>query len=34
MLTGDSQRTADAVARSLGIDVTIGEVLRRTRQST
>ena len=27
MLTGDSQRTADAVARSLGIDVTIGEVL-------
>ena len=27
MLTGDSQRTADAVARSLGIDVAIGEVL-------
>ncbi|MGZ8263373.1 MAG: copper-transporting P-type ATPase [Burkholderiales bacterium] len=27
MLTGDSQRTADAVARELGIDVAIGEVL-------
>jgi Cu+-exporting ATPase len=27
MLTGDSQRTADAVARRLGIDVAIGEVL-------
>jgi Cu+-exporting ATPase len=27
MLTGDSQRTADAVARQLGIDVAIGEVL-------
>jgi Cu+-exporting ATPase len=27
MLTGDSQRTADAVARALGIDVAIGEVL-------
>jgi P-type Cu+ transporter len=27
MLTGDSQRTADAVARDLGIDVAIGEVL-------
>ena len=27
MLTGDSQRTADAVARKLGIDVVIGEVL-------
>ncbi len=27
MLTGDSQRTADAVARKLGIDVAIGEVL-------
>ncbi|HYC48668.1 MAG TPA: copper-translocating P-type ATPase [Burkholderiales bacterium] len=27
MLTGDSQRTADAVARTLGIDVAIGEVL-------
>lgn len=27
MLTGDSQRTADAVARQLGIDVALGEVL-------
>ena len=27
MLTGDSQRTADAVARRLGIDVAIGDVL-------
>jgi P-type Cu+ transporter len=27
MLTGDSQRTADAVARELGIDIAIGEVL-------
>jgi Cu+-exporting ATPase len=27
MLTGDSQRTADAVARQLGIDQAIGEVL-------
>jgi Cu+-exporting ATPase len=27
MLSGDSQRTADAVARRLGIDVAIGEVL-------
>ncbi|MGZ5122570.1 MAG: heavy metal translocating P-type ATPase [Burkholderiales bacterium] len=27
MLTGDSQRTADAVARELGIDVAIGDVL-------
>jgi len=27
MLTGDSQRTADAVARQLGIDEAIGEVL-------
>ena len=27
MLTGDSQRTADAVARELGIDEAIGEVL-------
>ena len=27
MLTGDSQRTADAVARALGIDEAIGEVL-------
>ncbi len=27
MVTGDSQRTADAVARELGIDVAIGEVL-------
>ncbi|MCC7079816.1 MAG: heavy metal translocating P-type ATPase [Burkholderiales bacterium] len=27
MLTGDSQRTADAVARRLGIDTAIGEVL-------
>jgi Cu+-exporting ATPase len=27
MLTGDSQRTADAVARQLGIDIAIGEVL-------
>jgi P-type Cu+ transporter len=27
MLTGDSQRTADAVARELGIDQAIGEVL-------
>ncbi|MGZ8202492.1 MAG: copper-transporting P-type ATPase [Burkholderiales bacterium] len=27
MLTGDSQRTTDAVARELGIDVAIGEVL-------
>ena len=27
MLTGDSQRTAEAVARRLGIDVAIGEVL-------
>ena len=27
MLTGDSQRTADAVARQLGIDLAIGEVL-------
>jgi Cu+-exporting ATPase len=27
MLTGDSQRTADAVAHKLGIDVAIGEVL-------
>jgi Cu+-exporting ATPase len=27
MLSGDSQRTADAVARSLGIDTAIGEVL-------
>ncbi len=27
MLTGDSQRTADAVARQLGIDMAIGEVL-------
>jgi Cu+-exporting ATPase len=27
MLTGDSQRTADAVAAKLGIDVAIGEVL-------
>jgi Cu+-exporting ATPase len=27
MLTGDSQRTADAVARKLGIDLAIGEVL-------
>jgi Cu+-exporting ATPase len=27
MLTGDSQRTADAVARKLGIDVAIAEVL-------
>ncbi len=27
MLTGDSQRTADAVARQLGIDTAIGEVM-------
>jgi Cu+-exporting ATPase len=33
MLTGDSQRTADAVARQLGIDVALGEVLPADKAS-
>jgi Cu+-exporting ATPase len=33
MLSGDSQRTADAVARQLGIDVAIGEVLPEDKAS-
>jgi Cu+-exporting ATPase len=33
MLTGDSQKTADAVARSLGIDAAIGEVMPEDKAS-